>query len=118
MAPWSPHIGAPPGSMHVQPLVPCWIAFILPSAPMLKMVACSRTLGGAAPFKSVMRSWSLIIAICACAAATEARNEVTSKKDNVLFIGSPPPVSLEGQALVPSFYQSKEPSRGRLIHKL
>jgi hypothetical protein len=46
----SAHMGAPPGSMQVHPLVPAWMTVICPSAPIFKMVAPFNTAAGAASF--------------------------------------------------------------------
>src|SRR6476620_5865717 len=61
----SAHIGAPPGSLQVHPLLPSRTTVSLLTDPILMTGACSTTLGGAAPFKSVMSSTSLIVVVCA-----------------------------------------------------
>src|SRR5215831_11601978 len=62
----SAHIGSPPGSMQVHPLVPSLMTFILPSDPMFKIVALSSMFFGAAPLSFCMSCLSLIVACCAC----------------------------------------------------
>src|SRR5438034_5289006 len=88
MAALSAHIGAPPGSMHVHPLFPSWITFILPSWPVFITVACSRTCTGAACLSFVMSSWSSTVACCAYASEAELTMvEVKNSKADARFIG-------------------------------
>src|SRR6516225_1383975 len=56
----SAHIGSPPGSMQVHPLVPSLMTFILPSDPMFKIVAWSSMFFGAAPLSCCIRCSSFI----------------------------------------------------------
>ena len=75
----SAHMGAPPGSMQVQPLVPAWMTFICPSAPIFKMVAPFNTAAGAASFSLSMSSWSVTTVCCATAPEMAAtRDELTA----------------------------------------
>src|ERR1700730_14565344 len=62
----SAHIGSPPGSMQVHPLVPSLMTFILPPDHMSKVVALSKLSFGAPPLSCCMSCSSLIVPCCAC----------------------------------------------------
>src|ERR1700737_3074535 len=97
MAAVSAHIGAPPGSMQVQPLVPVRMTVISPLGPIFKMVAPFNTAAGAASFSLSMSSWSVTTVCCAAAPEMAAtRDELTASimilRFMAPFVGLLPPV--------------------------